>query len=45
MSRIEFLTNHTMMNGFEDHDDNGIAEQIATLLEKVYELQKYYPVL
>lgn len=45
MSRIEFLTNQSMMNNFEDHDDNGIADQIATLLERVDELQKYYPVL
>lgn len=45
MSRIEFLTNQSMMNNFEDHDDNGIADQIATLLEKVDELNKHYPVL
>lgn len=45
MSRIEFLTNQSMMNSFEDCNDNKIAEQIATLLEKVDELQKYYPVL
>ena len=45
MSRIEFLTNQSMMNSFKGSDNNGIAEQIATLLEKVDELQKYYPVL
>lgn len=44
-SRIESLTNQSMMNNFEGHDDNGIAEQIATLLEKVDELNKHYPVL
>ena len=45
MSRIEFLTNQSMVNSFEGSDNNGIANQIATLLEKVDELQKYYPVL
>lgn len=45
MSRIESLTNQSMMNNFEGHDDNGIADQIATLLEKVDELNKHYPVL
>lgn len=44
MSRIEFLTNQSMMNSFEGSDNNGIAEQIATLLEKVDELNKHYPV-
>lgn len=43
MSRIEFLTNQSMMNSFEEHDDN--EQQIATLLEKVDELNKHYPVL
>lgn len=45
MSRIEFLTNQSMMNSFEEHDDNEIANKIATLLEKVDELKKHYPVL
>ena len=45
MSRIESLTNQSMMNNFEGHDDNGIADQVATLLEKVDELNKHYPVL
>lgn len=45
MSRIEFLTNQSMINDFEDGNDNKIAEQIATLLEKVDELEKHYPVL
>lgn len=44
MGRIEFLTNQSMMNSFEDNN-NGIAEQIATLLEKVDELNKHYPIL
>lgn len=44
MGRIEFLTNQSMMNSFEDNN-NRIAEQIATLLEKVDELQKHYPIL
>lgn len=45
MNRIEFLTNQSMMNSFEDSNDSKIAEQIATLLEKVDELNKHYPVL
>lgn len=45
MSRIEFLTNQSMINSFEDDNDNKIADQIATLLERVDELQKYYPIL
>lgn len=45
MSRIEFLTNQSMINSFEDDNDNKIADQIATLLEKVDELNKHYPVL
>ena len=45
MSRIEFLTNQSMMNNFEDGNDNKIANQIATLLEKIDELKKYYPIL
>lgn len=45
MSRIESLTNQSMMNNFEGHDDNGIAKRIAILLEKVDELEKHYPVL
>lgn len=44
MGRIEFLTNQSMMNSFEDNN-NGIADQIATLLEKVDELNKHYPIL
>ena len=45
MSRIKFLTNQSMMNSFEGSDNNRIAKQIATLLEKVVELNKHYPIL
>ena len=44
-NKIELLTNQSMTNGFKERDNNEIANQIATLLEKVDELNKHYPIL
>ena len=45
MNRIDFLTQRAEENKYNGSSDENLTEEIAKSLEKLDELEKYYPVL
>lgn len=45
MNKIQFLINQLEENRFYNRSSDDLAGEIARLLEKIDELEKYYPVL